>query len=65
MRSLVGKKVPLSLKTMEQLLISYVKLEESIRINCAEKIKFKNLIIELEADIELATSFPDTNTKQE
>jgi len=54
-------KIPLSLKTMELLLINYKNIEKAILRPGADKIRFQSLIKELEADIELAESFPDTN----
>jgi len=60
-------KIPLSLKTMELLLINYNNLHNSMAHfkPCAEKQKFAKLVTDLEADIELAESFPDTNITQE
>jgi hypothetical protein len=57
----------LSLKTMELLLVNYKNLHNSMAHfkPCAEKQKFVTLIADLEADIELAESFPNTNTTQE
>jgi len=50
---------------MELLLINYKNMEKAILKASAEKTRFKNLIIQLEADIELAESFPNTKTTQE
>ena len=52
---------------MELLLVNYKNLHNSMAHfkPCAEKQKFAKLVTDLEADIELAESFPDTNTTQE
>ena len=54
-------------KTMELLLVNYKNLHNSMSHfkPCAEKQKFAKLVTDLETDIELAESFPNTNTTQE
>ena len=54
-------------KTMELLLVNYKNLHNGMSHfkPCAEKQKFAKLVTDLETDIELAESFPNTNTTQE
>ena len=45
------KKMKLSTKTMELLLVNYKNIYEAYKINCAEKQRFAKLITDLEKEL--------------
>ena len=51
--------IDLPLKVLQLLLLRYTEMHVAILKPCAEKTKFKNLMIDVDASIELLESFPD------